>query len=319
MEKLIRGEASRIVAVLDELAFSLSHLAQLPEREQLDDLAELFRHYRGNAVADSLLHLRHAEKRLHKAARGNSKDQVDQATAALHEAVRGVVRALRKCPTASEVLGAWSHRVAREPAPSSPKGATSPSSFEEKFSGESKHDGEGKQHVDEIPISELLETLQAFRTATFERLTTTVEQADAKTEFFKDIRTRIRQQEQEITEIRAGLEAEAERERELGTKQDTINKLIGAIQDLFANFDKDKSEMATQGHLSQGGLISQFEEQRAKGLKTFDEACSAFVTECEQFRESEEALSKKLNRNLADVNRLIRKFDVDMLQKRKKI
>ncbi|GBG33213.1 Hypothetical Protein FCC1311_094372 [Hondaea fermentalgiana] len=117
MNKLIRGEASRVIAVLDDSLAALDVVLELPPSGVSGNkLAEAERQWEiaksnlGKAgfyeARDHLEGLQHAEAQYLKAKRANAREQADLAAAALHEATRHMCRSVRKDPAVGEILAA---------------------------------------------------------------------------------------------------------------------------------------------------------------------------------------------------------------------
>ncbi len=319
-----------MVGVLDETVFYLGLLSKVPQRDGLEELSAEFDARKDASLVECLNQLRVAEKRLLKAGRGSSKDQITTAALGVHEATRQVCRVLRNDSRAIEALSAWhgSHteswrvegREREDGAPAGKSGSGGSSSSnqerheskdEEKVAG----DGDAEQEL-ESSLSDMLGIVSSFKTSVVERMSTSLEQAQAKSELLGDLKSRIKQEEEDLEVLKAELAKEADKRAELERKKDHIGKLTAAIQEVRYANDKEAGDIARHMSDKLQGLRVSSGDRSHKALDLFDKASGDFVKSCEAGAELEDQLRKRLNRGMAEVIAAIARYDDEMLSKR---
>jgi hypothetical protein len=162
----------------------------------------------------------------------------------------------------------------------------------------------------------MLGIVSSFKTSVVERMSTSLEQAQAKSEFLGELKSRIKQEEEDLEIIKAELAKEADKRAELERKKDHIGKLTAAIQEVRYANDKEAGDVARHMSDKLQGLRVSSGDRSHKALDLFDKASGDFVKSCETAAEMEDQLRKRLNRGMAEVNAAIARYDDDMLSKR---
>lgn len=382
MNKLIKGEASRVIAVLDDSLVSLDIVLELPPSGVAGNkLADAERHWdkaranlERNEYYEALAHLealQTAESRYLKAKRANAREQADLAVEALHEATRQVCRSVRRNPGVLKSLERAGlvdnvddddeeDREGLEHKESESKRHESHESFDhfpqnnsDSFDGSDtssrrksfgsfrsstdERNNEAKYSEEKQPynferapsrggnvgairkeysLTLLRRTLRAFRENMLDQLSTTVEQKQARADFFQELNVRIREMEEDLVMIKTDLEAEAVREKELISKKQAETKLWHAIQEVRSSYDREMGEIGTFQTEEKQSIQENFLQRNKIALESFDKASDAFLQECNGHTDLEDNLRKKLIRATTEVNTLIDSFDIAMLEKR---
>jgi len=336
MDKLIHGEASRIINVLDDalLSFELLSLIPLFVGNSTKPQAEADREWKDLVTAledgecfevlSSLKALKSAELRYLNAKRANAREQVAYAAANICETTKQLCKNLRRDSQATNIISNLNAEIVEN--------YRKQKELEEEEKGEYYDERVEEEHKDNVgskkaqanmptvgdaAIEQLSETLGDFKERVVSKLTTSLEQSQVKGEFYQEVQFRIRELENTISNIKDELTEESQKALILEMKKEKQDNLFNKIEGMKASFERDMAQVSSTKTKRIENLTNENFERREKDLEAFDTESEEFLQGCIGNSEKEEQLRKKFNRACQEFNDVVERYDNVMIQKKK--